>query len=153
VILKRPGHPITVKNVLSHTSGLPFGSPIEKPTLDRLPLADRVHSYAMLPLDFEPDTKYQYSNAGINTAARIIEVISGQAFEEFLDERLFRPLGMKDTTFWPTSEQVARLAKSYKPGSGNKGLEKTTITQVHYPLTDRSQRYPMPAGGLFSTAA
>src|SRR5437899_3356960 len=65
VLLKKPAHPITVKNVLSHTSGLPFSSPIEKPTLDRLPLADRVRSYAMLPLDFEPDSKYQYSNAGI----------------------------------------------------------------------------------------
>ncbi|HEY2894736.1 MAG TPA: serine hydrolase domain-containing protein [Pirellulales bacterium] len=153
VLLRKPAHPITVKNVLSHTSGLPFSSLIEKPTLDRLPLADRVRSYAMLPLDFEPDTKYQYSNAGINTAARIIEVVSGQSFEQFLDERLFRPLGMKDTTFWPTSEQVARLAKSYKAGPGNKGLEETTITQLHYPLIDRAERYPMPAGGLFSTAA
>ena len=153
VLLKKPRYPITVKNVLSHTSGLPFSSPIEKPTLDRLPLADRVNSYAMLPLDFEPDTKYQYSNAGINTAARIIEVVSGQRFEQFLDERLFGPLGMKDTKFWPSDEQVARLAKSYKPGMGNKGLAETTITQVYYPLTDRAERYPMPAGGLFSTAA
>jgi CubicO group peptidase (beta-lactamase class C family) len=153
LLLKKPTHPITVKNVLSHTSGLPFSSPIEKPTLDRLPLADRVRSYAMLPLDFEPDSKYQYSNAGINTAARIIEVVTSQPFEQFLDERLFRPLGMKDTTFWPTSEQVARLAKSYKSGPGNKGLEETTITQLHYPLTDHAERYPMPAGGLFSTAA
>jgi len=153
VLLKKPAHPITVKNVLSHTSGLPFSSPIEKPTLDRLPLADRVRSYAMLPLDYEPDSKYQYSNAGINTAARIIEVVTDESFEQFLDERLFRPLGMKDTTFWPTSGQVARLAKSYKAGPGNTGLEETVITQVHYPLTDRAERYPMPAGGLFSTAA
>jgi CubicO group peptidase (beta-lactamase class C family) len=107
----------------------------------------------MVPLDFDPDTKYQYSNAGINTAARIIEVVAGQRFEQFLDERLFGPLGMKDTTFWPTDEQVTRLAKSYKPGDGNKGLAETTITQVYYPLTDRTERYPMPAGGLFSTAA
>jgi len=153
VLLKKPAHPITVKNILSHTSGLPFKSPIEEPTLDRLPLADRIRSYAMLPLDFEPDSKYQYSNAGINTAARVIEVVTGQSFEQFLDERLFHPLGMKDTTFWPTSEQVERLAKSYKPGPGNKGLEETTITQLHYPLTDRAERDPMPAGGLFSTAA
>jgi CubicO group peptidase (beta-lactamase class C family) len=153
ILLKKPSHPITVKNILSHTSGLPFSSGIEKPTLDRFPLADRVNSYAMVPLDFDPDTKYQYSNAGINTAARIIEVVAGQRFEQFLDERLFGPLGMKDTTFWPTDEQVTRLAKSYKPGDGNKGLAETTITQVYYPLTDRTERYPMPAGGLFSTAA
>lgn len=153
VLLRKPVHPILVRNVLTHTSGLPFRSALEVPTLDRLPLADRVRSYAMTPLDFEPDSKYQYSNAGMNTAARIIEVVSGRPFERFLDERLFRPLGMNDTTFWPTDAQAARMATSYRPGQGNQGLEATTITQVQYPLTDRVNRYPMPAGGLFSTAS
>ena len=102
MLLKRPVHPITVKNVLSHTSGLPFSSPLEQPTLDLLPLAARVRSYAMLPLEFEPDSKYQYSNAGINTAGRIIEVVSGMPYEQFMEQRLFQPLGMKDTTFWPS---------------------------------------------------
>jgi CubicO group peptidase (beta-lactamase class C family) len=152
LLLKRPAHAITVRNVLSHTSGLPFSSPIEEPTLDVLPLAARVRSYAMLPLEFEPDTKYSYSNAGINTAGRIIEVVSGMPYEQFMDQRLFKPLGMKDTTFWPDSKQVRRLAKSYKPNAAKNGLEETTITQLRYPLTDRT-REPMPAGGLFSTAA
>jgi len=151
LLLKRPAHPITVRNVLSHTSGLPFSSPIEEPTLDVLPLAARVRSYAMLPLEFEPDTKYSYSNAGINTAGRIIEVVSAMPYEQFMDERLFKPLGMKDTTFWPAEKQVRRLAKSYKPNAAKNGLEETTITQLRYPLTDRT-RQPMPAGGLFSTA-
>lgn len=152
LLLKRPKHPITVKNVLSHTSGLPFKSPIEEPTLDLFPLALRVRSYAMLPLDFEPDTKYQYSNAGINTAGRIVEVVSGMPFEEFLDKRLCQPLGMKDTTFWPNEEQLARLAKAYKPNAAKTGLEETPIVQLKYPLNDRV-RQPMPAGGLFSTAS
>ena len=152
VLLRRPQHPITVKNVLSHTSGLPPKSALEEPTLDLFPLVARVRSYAMTPLEFEPDSKYQYSNAGINTAGRIIEVVSEMPFERFLEERLFQPLGMKDTTFWPSEAQVARIAKSYKPGPGNQGLEETTISQLYYPLTDRTQRFPMPAGGLFSTA-
>lgn len=152
VLLRRPKHPITVKNILSHTSGLPFKSAIEEPTLDLFPLSLRVRSYAMTPLEFEPDSKYQYSNAGINTAGRIIEVVSGMPIEQFLDERLFQPLGMEDTTFWPTEDQAARIAKSYKPGPGKQGLEETTISQLYYPLTDRTQRFPMPAGGLFSTA-
>lgn len=152
VLLKTPVHPITVRNVLSHTSGLPFKSLLEEPTLDRFTLEARVRSYAMTPLDFEPDSKYQYSNAGINTAARIIEVVSGMPFERFLDERLFGPLGMKDTTFWPTEEQAGRIAQSYKPGANNHGLEPTTIGQLFYPLTNHAERYPMPAGGLFSTA-
>jgi CubicO group peptidase (beta-lactamase class C family) len=152
VLLRRPAHPITVKNVLSHTSGLPFKSPIEQPTLDLYPLALRVRSYAMLPLDFQPDSKYQYSNAGINTAGRIIEVVAGMPYEEFLERRLFEPLGMKDTTFRPDRAQIARLALSYKPRADRTGLEETPITQLHYPLDD-PQRQPMPAGGLFSTAS
>ena len=152
VLLKRPKHPITIKNVLSHTSGLRAISPLERPTLDLLPLRAAVESYAMLPLLFEPDSKYQYSNAGINTAGRIIEVVSGMPYEQFLDKRLFGPLGMKDTTFWPNAEQLKRLAKSYKPSADKKGLEETTISQLKYPLDDRG-RQPMPAGGLFSTAA
>jgi len=152
VVLKRPGHPITVREILSHTSGLPFKSAIEEPTLDRLPLWTAAGTYAMTPLQFEPGTRYQYSNAGINTAGRIIEVASGMPYEDFLDTRLFGPLGMKDTTFWPSEEQVARLAKAYKPKAGGTGLEETRIDQLTYPLSVRSRR-PMPAGGLFSTAA
>lgn len=152
VLLKPPTHPITIREVLCHTSGLPFKSAVEFPTLDLYPLSARVRSYAMTPLDFEPGTKYQYSNAGINTAARIIEVVAGLPFEDFLDQRLFLPLGMKDTTFWPTEAQAARIATAYKPGPNKMGLVATTIEQLHYPLTDRTVRTPMPAGGLFSTA-
>ena len=152
-ILKAPAHPITVREVLSHTSGLPFSSAVEKPTLDGLPLRDAVASYAKTPLIFEPSSKYAYSNAGINTAARLIEVITGQSYEAFMDARLFHPLGMKDTTFWPTKEQLTRLATPHKPNAAKTGLETTTISQLHYPLDERAKRYPMPAGGLFSTAA
>ena len=152
VLLRKPEHSITVREVLSHTSGLPFKSPLEEPTLDGLPLAVAVRSYAMGPLELAPGSKYQYSNAGINTAGRIIEVVSGMAYEEFMRTRLFDPLGMKDTTFWPNEEQVARLAKPYKPNADKTALEETTVTQLRYPLTDRVHRFPMPAGGLFSTA-
>ncbi len=152
-LLKKPVHPITVRNILSHTSGLPFASPLETPTLDLYPLEARVRSYAMSPLQFEPDSKYQYSNEGINTAGRIIEVVSRMSYEEFLNKRLFEPLGLKDTTFWPSDEQLTRMAHSYKPGPNNTGLEAINIGQLRYPLSDRTHRFPMPAGGLFSTAA
>jgi CubicO group peptidase (beta-lactamase class C family) len=152
VLLKRPKHQVTVRHVLSHTSGMAFKSAMEQPTLDLLPLRDAVRSYAMTPLQFDPGTQYQYSNAGINTAGRIIEVVSGIPYEEFMDKRLFEPLGMKDTTFWPDAMQLARLAKSYKPNAEKCDLEETTITQLKYPLDDR-KRHPMPAGGLFSTAS
>jgi CubicO group peptidase (beta-lactamase class C family) len=149
--LKKPQHPITVKNLLTHTSGLPFKSGIEEPTLDLFSLETRVRSYAMLPLQFEPDSKYQYANAGINTVGRIIEVVSGMPYEKFLEERLFKPLDMKDTTFYPKADQLARIAKSYRPNADKTGLEEVPIGQLKYPLDDPSRK-PMPAGGLFSTA-
>ena len=150
-LLRPPAHPIMVREILSHTSGLAPKSPMEVPTLDLLPLATAVRSHAMTPLQFEPSSKYQYSNAGINTAGRIIEVLSGMPYEDFLRTRLFEPLGMKDTTFWPNEAQVARIAHSYKPNADKTGLEPTTVAQLSFPLTDR-KRQPMPAGGLFSTA-
>ena len=151
-LLRKPGHPITVREVLSHVSGLPFQSDVEKPTLDGLPLEAAVRSYAMTPLQSEPGTKYQYSNAGINTAARIIEVVTKMKYEEFMQQRLFTPLGMKDTTFWPTKTQAKRIAKSYRPDKAKANLEEFPISQLIYPLSDRTHRFPMPAGGLFSTA-
>ncbi|WP_197996428.1 serine hydrolase domain-containing protein [Gimesia panareensis] len=151
-LLKKPDHPITIREVLSHMSGLPFKSAVEVPTLDALPLATAVRSYAMTPLQTQPGTHYQYSNAGINTAARIIEVVTGKPYEDFMQQRLFDPLGMHDTTFWPDESQVARLAKSYRPDVSKKHLIEFPLTQLSYPLTNRTNRYPMPAGGLFSTA-
>ncbi|MFZ4765250.1 MAG: serine hydrolase domain-containing protein [Roseimicrobium sp.] len=152
LLLKKPANPITLRNVLSHTSGLPFKSAMEEPTLDALPLRDAVRSYAMTSLTFEPDSGYTYSNAGINTAARVLEVVSGMAYEDFMQQRVFEPLGMKDTTFWPSEAQLLRLASAYKPNAAKNGLEATTISQLQYPLNNRAKRYPMPAGGLFSSA-
>jgi len=152
ILLRKPKHPILIRNIMSHTSGLAFKSPIEVPTLDLFPLATRVRSYASQPLQFEPDSKYQYANEGINTVGRIIEVISGKKYEDFLDERLFKPLGMKDTTFWPDAGQIARIAKSYKGNKDKSDIEEAPVGQLRYPLDDRQNRFPMPAGGLFSSA-
>ena len=152
MVLTRPSHPITVREILSHTSGMRFSSLIENPTLDLMPLRDAVGSYALTPLETDPETKYSYSNAGVNTAGRIIEVVSGMPYEKFLEERLFKPLGMKDTTFLPNKHQIERLAKSYKPDEAKTNLLETPITQLKYPLDD-PHRYPFPAGGLFSTSA
>ena len=149
--LKRPGRAITIRDILSHTSGLPFKSAVEEPTLDIAPLSLVVRSYTMLPLLFEPGMGYQYSNAGINTAGRIIEILSGMPYEQFMADRLFLPLGMKDTSFRPTTAQVSKIAKSYRANNDATGLDEVRISQLKYPL-DGPDRYPMPGGGLFSTA-
>jgi CubicO group peptidase (beta-lactamase class C family) len=149
--LRQPTYLVTIRNLLTHTSGLPFAAPEERPTLDLLPLSTRAADYARLPLQFEPGSKFSYANAGLNTVGRIIEVVSGLPYEKFLQERLLDPLGMTNTTFWPNEEQIARLAKSYKPNADKTGLIEIHVDQLNYPLTN-PKRYPVPAGGLFSTA-
>jgi CubicO group peptidase (beta-lactamase class C family) len=141
--------PITIREILSHTSGLPYHSKAEVGVLDLLPLERSVHSYAAEPLVSQPGTAYLYSNEGINIAGRIIEIVSGMPLDMFMQRRLFEPLGMKDTTFWPSPSQLERLAKTYAGTSGT--LSEVPISQLTYPLDDREHRFAFPAGGLFST--
>jgi CubicO group peptidase (beta-lactamase class C family) len=152
VLLRPPSRPITVRDILCHVSGLPFMSAVEHPTLDGLTLAKAARSYSMLQLQTEPGAKYAYSNAGINTAGRIIELVTGLSYEQFLDRRLFGPLGMDDTTFWPNEAMLPRVAPSYTIREDTKKLTEIQVGQLRYPLNDPT-RQPMPAGGLFSTVA
>ena len=152
VLLKKPKRPILVREILSHTSGLPFSTPIEAPFFDLLPLHIMSRSYGTAPLLFEPGTQFNYSNAGTNTAGRIIEVVSGMSYEDFMDKRFFHPLGMTQTTFWPSKQQVARLAMVYYARKNESGLTECPVPQLTYELHDRRRR-PMPAGGLFSVAS
>lgn len=149
-VLKKPGRRITLRDLLTHTAGLNSDAP---ETGRDLMLGERTLAYALQPLSFEPGSKWQYSNPGINTLGRIVEIVSGQNFADFLDARLLKPLGMKDTTFWPTEAQARRVAKSYQPGPDNKGLvEADNYFLKGLPLTAR-WRTAIPAGGLYSTAA
>ncbi len=150
-LLKKPARPMRVRDLMSHTSGLPSVTPVMKPTLDALPLEKVVVANTMQPLEAEPGTHYTYSNPGMNTVGRIVEVVSGMPYEQFMQSRIFTPLGMTDTTFWPNDEQLARLAKSYKPSADKSDLEETKIDSLTYPLNART-RHAFPGGGLFSTA-
>jgi CubicO group peptidase (beta-lactamase class C family) len=139
--------PITLRDLLTHTSGI---GDMAAPRSD-CALAELAIGYSQLPLKFPPGSKWEYSNAGINTLGRIVEVVSGQSFADFLEQRIFKALEMKDTTFWPSDRQVRRLAKSYQPARTGSGLEETEILLIQGKMTSR-KRTPFPAGGLFSTA-
>lgn len=151
VVLKKPARPITIKDLMTHTSGLVGTLPGEGSALDTLTLQGAVVGYAISPLQYEPGSKWQYCNPGINTLGRIVEVVSGVPFALFMQQRFFEPLGMKDTTFWPTEAQLARIAKSYKPNEAKNGLEETTVKYLSPKLAEKT-RMPLAAGGLFSTA-
>jgi CubicO group peptidase (beta-lactamase class C family) len=105
------------------------------------------------PLEFEPGTKWQYSNTGIAALARVIEVISGTPFEKFLDEKIFQPLGMKDTYIYPPREKHNRMPTAYILKDG-KPVKYTADPLGEGAMKFREgAKYPLPEGGMYSTAS
>jgi CubicO group peptidase (beta-lactamase class C family) len=150
VTLKKPSRVITVRDLLTHTSGLP-GPPSGLANLygkRNHTLAEAVMAFSQRPLDFEPGSKWSYCNTGIDTLGRIIEVLSGQSYESFLKQRIFDPLGMSDTTFYPSTEQLQRTAMTYE--RSKEGQLKPVANSIIGPPV--GAKYPIPAGGLYSTA-
>jgi CubicO group peptidase (beta-lactamase class C family) len=152
VLLKALVHPVTVRHLLSHTSGLTGMSELQQVTgADSTPLKARALSSVTGPLQWQPGEKYAYGNQGMNIAARIVEIVSGMPYEEFLQKRFFDPLGMTETTFWPSEAQIARLAGAYGPNKEKNGYARGGIGFLTKPYSDRVHRFPEAAGGLFST--
>jgi CubicO group peptidase (beta-lactamase class C family) len=104
----------------------------------------------MTPLRTQPGTEYNYSNIGINLAGAAVERVAGMPFEEFLEKRLFEPLGMKETSFFPNADQLNRLATTYSFDKDNSKLVPSRTGHLTYPLDDK-YRFAEPGGGLFST--
>lgn len=146
----RPSDTITIKHLLTHTAGLPENTPEE--TASAKNLQDLVTAFSTKPMSAEPGDKWQYSQTAMNSLGRIIEVVSGKALPEFFAERIFQPLGMKDTTFYPTKEQIARLATPYRYDKAKKELEPAEIFIFAGRKLDDPNRVPLANGGLFSTA-
>ncbi len=140
---------ITIQDCLTHTSGLSDVTPEETQgvtTLEKL-----MPVIAAKPVKFKPGSKWEYNQSGINTVGRIVEVVSGKNYPEFLQERLFGPLEMKDTSFYPTQEQVERLANTYATTEEHT-LKKMDIEFLRGKSPSSKDRYPLANGGLFSTA-
>ena len=112
--LKTPsGKPanLTITQILTHTSGL--GEAAGPAAQQARTLADLVPLWLAAPMQYKPGERWKYTQSGINAAARIVEVVSGLTFDVFVQQRIFGPLGMTSTTFYPTDEQRARLATAY----------------------------------------
>ncbi|MFM7606157.1 MAG: serine hydrolase domain-containing protein, partial [Prosthecobacter sp.] len=150
-VLVKPTRPVTIKDLLTHTSGLVGNSPLDGEAIDVLSLKEAVITYGLSPLQFEPGSQWSYCNPGINTLGRLIEVVSGEEYTDFMEKRIFRPLGMRNTTFWPDKKQLSRLATSYKPSADARSLEPVGIRYLTKPYSNK-KRAPLAAGGLFSTA-
>ncbi|HTO03912.1 MAG TPA: serine hydrolase domain-containing protein, partial [Opitutus sp.] len=100
------------------------------------------------PMQYEPGARWQYTQSGINVAGRIVEIVSGKPFEVFLEERIFAPLGMKDTGFYPAGAQLERVATVYRKDAATGEL--VTVPPRHG-LGTRDHP-PLANGGLYSTA-
>ncbi len=137
-----PVRDLKIRHLLTHTSGLNGSQQCVES------LAGTANLVAARPFHFQPGEKWEYSPA-MNVVGRIIEIVSGQSYEEFLRERIFEPLAMNDTSFRPSAEDRSRIVALYKKSKGGKSLE----------LADRwndangPEVVPNPSAGLFTTAA
>lgn len=148
VTLGKPERPITLKDLLTHTSGLPAFPPGIADIYFRRKhtLAEMTFAISQRPLDFQPGSKWAYCNPGIDTLGRVIEVVSGESFEAFMQRRVFAPLGMNDTSFYLDPQKAPRLATLY----GKQGNQLVDAKWVLIGPTEGA-KHPIPAGGLFST--
>lgn len=143
---------ITVRDLLTHTSGLVSGG-LGASAADRLAprtptdtLATYIPKLAAVPLDFQPGTLWRYSGlAGFDTLGRVVEVASGQNLAQFLRQRIFEPLGMKDTGFSPTGDAASRVVTVYQRTPDG-------LVPADNPNRLISDVYLSGAGGLLSTA-
>ncbi len=141
---------ITIRDLLTHTSGLVSGPISNSQNMNVIykkgeTIADYIPRLGSIPLEFQPGSKWAYSaQAGIDTLARIVEIVSGQTFDQFVKGRLFEPLEMKDTSFYPAETLNPRIATLYRKAPN--GLQKQDNPAF------MNGTYLSGGGGLFSTA-
>jgi CubicO group peptidase (beta-lactamase class C family) len=137
-----PVEGLTIRHLVTHTSGLVGKQEcIES-------LACTANLLAARPFGFQPGEKWEYS-PGMNVVGRIIEIASGMPYDKFLHKRIFAPLAMNDTTFYPTDAQRARIASIYTKSADGKSLEQGERRLG----IGEADSVPNPSGGIFSTAA
>ncbi len=156
-ILRKPAHPITVRELMTHTSGMISDPPLSTGPLmvklDLMPLDRAVPLYAREPLQFEPGTRWQYSTVGIDVLGRIVEVLSGMKYEQFLAERIFKPLGMTDSHIFLPESKHSRLAAVYTIQDGRMVKAGADILGGDALKYRQGAVYSGPGFAMYSTAA
>lgn len=125
MILKDPVHPVTMRELMSHTGGFTYGyfsnTPVDKLQREadvlnvNNTLEEMIKRVAKLPLNAQPGSEFHYS-ISVDIQGYIVQKLSGMPFEEFLEKRIFRPLNMVDTGFYVPAEKLKRLAEFYSYG-------------------------------------
>ncbi len=159
--------PIRIKHILSHTAGLSYGFIEPTSVIDqaysgsginpmlpgsKLTLETLCESLGPLPLCYQPGTFWRYSFA-TDVTARLIEVLSGQRFDEFLKDRLFNPLGMKDTDFFVPADKLNRFSTMYLPADPMDPMSACAGAMDSPESTNNGERptFLSGGGGLMST--
>jgi len=144
---------ITIRDLMTHTSGLASGgwgtaeANRVAPRKTNDTLAHHIPQLGSAPLDFQPGSQWRYSAlAGIDTLGRIVEVVSKLTFDQFLKQRIFDPLGMKDTAFYPTEDRLKRVVTLYRRG------QKANLERIDTPDWLATKTLFSGGGGLWSTA-
>jgi CubicO group peptidase (beta-lactamase class C family) len=155
---REPARPITMQQLLTHTAGFSYGfdprDPVDKLYQESELLVSRdmdqfIERLAGLPLKFQPGSRWHYSVA-VDVTGAVIERISGQGFDEFLETRLFQPLDMQDTFFDVPDDKVARFGTNHRYDTQAAKLEVLPVPE--YPVY-RNTTFFSGGGGLVSTAS
>ncbi|MGO4701988.1 serine hydrolase domain-containing protein [Dyella sp. 2RAB6] len=152
--------PVTLHALLTHTAGYPAGLKGDEPAVKRMERIDPhgakdlrgfAERMSRVPLAADPETRFGYDGASLELAARVVEVVSGESFERFLQERIFQPLDMHDTGFAVPEAKRARVVDITTMASNGKLriADGASATHPGAPLN----AYTSGAGGLYSTAA
>lgn len=152
--LRPPARPVTIRDLMLHISGLTYGGGPEalqqayfrlKP-MDSANLEEMADKLSQVPLAFDPGTDWAYG-VGIDVLGRVIEVVSGQTLDKFLDQTIFKPLDMRDTGFSVPPEKLNRFAANYSRSNGLQVLDAPAGSKFATHVTFFSG-----GGGLVSTA-
>ena len=151
--LEKAKNVLTVRMCLNHTGGFPFEL-ANYQTMGgwsrRMPLRSVAATAASQPIKFEPGTKQSYSNVGIDIGAAVVEKVTGMRWEDYLKANVLDPLGMDDTGFWPTDDQLANKIEMYDVKGGEKAKWRLQADWMQRPYND-DRVFSSAGAGLWTT--
>ena len=139
-------HPMTMRELMSHTAGFDVSAGYEATPLNATDLQGMIDTLAKLPLADQPGSDWNYGPS-VNIQGYIVEKLSGMSLDQFFQQRIFTPLGMKDTQFWVAPEKANRVTpvNAYKDGV-------IVPLEPALPVVTAKPRFLAGSGGLYSTA-
>ena len=157
MLTEAANHEMTVQELMTHTGGIMYVPPLSSGPVAQamiaagimrpdISLADQIDSLGELPLGYQPGSQWEYSYS-VDVQGYLVEVLSGQTFDDFLEQRIFEPLGMIDTGFFVPADKAHRFARQYNQAATG-GLTRTDTGQFLI-----KPKFFSGGGGLTSTAS